>query len=152
MNNGKFKVSHGGWINQRGTYQTWQDMRQRCSNPDNHNFKNYGARGITICERWATFVGFVADMGERPTGKSLDRINNDGNYEPSNCRWATRKEQRDNQRTCRVISYNGQTDILSNWAKRIGIQRATLAYRLDHGWPLSRAMSSVMAHAAKGQP
>jgi hypothetical protein len=80
-------------------YNAWLAMRARCRHPGNPNFKNYGARGITVCERWEIFENFFADMGSRPSPKhSLDRIDNDGNYEPSNCRWATPKEQMNNVR------------------------------------------------------
>lgn len=79
-------------------YGSWHAMLQRCENPKHHAFKNYGGRGIVVCERWHLLENFLADMGPRPPGKSLDRINNNGNYEPGNCRWATPKEQIANQR------------------------------------------------------
>ena len=72
-------------------------MKTRCLNPNNKRFKDYGGRGIMICERWMVFENFLADMGERPEGKTLDRINNDGHYEPSNCKWSTSKEQANNR-------------------------------------------------------
>lgn len=84
------------------TYIIWKSMRQRCRNQNAEAFKNYGGRGIKVCERWEKFENFLADMGERPGNLSLDRIDNDGNYEPGNCRWATRIEQRANSRTRRV--------------------------------------------------
>ena len=80
------------------TYVRWASMKQRCLNPKNPAFKNYGGRGITVCERWLDFSSFLADMGEAPEGLTLDRISNDGGYEPGNCRWATRSEQGRNQR------------------------------------------------------
>lgn len=86
-----------GWAN-TPTYWTWSGMLSRCRDPRNASYKSYGAQGITVCERWHDFLNFLADMGPRPEGKTLDRINGNGNYEPSNCRWATPKEQRANQR------------------------------------------------------
>ena len=79
-------------------YRTWKGMWQRCSNPKSSSFKSYGGRGISVCTRWEIFENFFEDMGHPPVGRSLDRINNDGNYEPGNCRWATQKEQVNNQR------------------------------------------------------
>lgn len=88
-------------------YRAWTSMRSRCSNPKVQAFKNYGARGISVCERWASFENFFADMGERPAGLELDRSNNDGNYEPANCRWTTRSENVKNTRP-RGRKANGQ--------------------------------------------
>lgn len=88
------------------TYRTWIGMRQRCNNLKSNGYKNYGGRGIKICERWHNFENFFSDMGERPQGKSINRINNDGNYEPDNCEWATQKQQRRNSRKTKLSSEN----------------------------------------------
>lgn len=80
------------------SYNVWRNMHQRCNNPNNHSHKWYGGRGINVCHRWSTFQNFYSDMGDRPKNRSLDRIDNNGNYEPSNCRWATYHEQRVNSR------------------------------------------------------
>lgn len=84
--------------NHHPLYRTWVQMRRRCNSPDHKSYKHYGARGIKVCERWQRFENFLADVGERPKGKTLDRIDNDGNYEPGNVRWATTKEQAANKR------------------------------------------------------
>lgn len=85
------------------TYNTWRCMIARCTQENNHNFSHYGGRGITVCERWRTFANFLEDMGPKPKGLQLDRINNDGNYEPGNCRWVTPKENSNNRRKRPVL-------------------------------------------------
>jgi hypothetical protein len=121
-------------------------MWQRCTNPRNGSFKNYGARGITICKRWETFGSFIADMGFRPSPRhSLDRKNNAGNYTPGNCRWATPGEQQGNTRNNRVIAAFGQRKILSEWARDQKIPLDTLWRRLTtHRWPPEKALSAPL--------
>jgi len=89
-------IRHG--LEKHPLYHTWEAMRQRCNDPNAANYKNYGGRGISVCKRWNDFRKFIEDMGERPQGMTLDRINNDGNYTPKNCKWSTISEQNKNQR------------------------------------------------------
>lgn len=98
----KHAEKHGERTDKSPTYISWCSMKQRCLNPKATGYHNYGGRGIIICERWMEFENFLSDMGERPEGMSLDRINNDGNYEPSNCKWSTPKEQFKNSRIKKV--------------------------------------------------
>ena len=91
-------ISRQHGLSKSATYGSWVAMKTRCLNPNGHRYADYGGRGIKVCERWMKFEAFLADMGERPTGTTLDRINNDGDYEPTNCRWATDAEQRANKR------------------------------------------------------
>jgi len=95
------------------TYNTWRCMIARCTRENNHNYKNYAGRGIKVCDEWRTFANFVRDMGEKPKGKQIDRINNDGDYEPGNCRWVTAKENSNNRRK-RPILWNKKPDSSSN--------------------------------------
>lgn len=104
-------------------YRIWASMIGRCENPDNARFSDYGGRGVTVCERWHTFENFYADMGERPAGMSIDRVENDKGYEPENCRWATIVEQNNNRRSNVIIEVDGQARTLTAWARHLGISR-----------------------------
>jgi hypothetical protein len=106
-------------------------MRYRCEKPEKHNYKYYGGRGIKVCDRWQHFEHFVADMGERPAGMTLDRIDTNGNYEPANCRWAAKATQANNTRANRLIEFKGETKTLSNWAREYGLTTATVWNRLS---------------------
>jgi len=122
-------------------YTAWKSMLDRCRNPKNSGWMLYGGRGITVCAEWANFASFLADMGPRPPGHSLDRVDPDGNYAPGNVRWATAREQNRNVRTNRWLTYSGVTLCLADWAARLGIHSSTLAHRLKH-WPLERALAT----------
>lgn len=126
------------------TYQAWKDMRKRCMNPRSSDYHLYGGRGISICERWEKFENFLADMGEAPKGFSLDRFpNNNGNYEPGNCRWATPKEQTLNRQVTRFITFNGITLCVADWEKRLGFGTSTLWLRLKRGMPIDEALTAA---------
>lgn len=124
-------------------YMVWAGMIQRCTNPSHASYQQYGGRGISVHERWSDFRNFIADMGERPTSKhSIDRINNDGNYEPSNCRWATPAEQMSNRSDNRIVEFGGIKKPLSHWARDLGITHSSLAERIDSGrWSLQDALT-----------
>ena len=124
-------------------YLCWASMIRRCRNPHYKQYDDYGGRGITVCERWNDFAFFLADMGPRPSLQhSIDRIDNDGDYEPSNCRWATRLEQQRNSRVTRHLTYQGRTQALAAWAIEIGVPRRTLHNRINHNWSVERALTT----------
>ncbi len=116
-------------------YGVWQTMRARCQNPATLYYANYGGRGIKVCERWNYYLNFLADMGERPHGMTLDRIDNDGDYSPDNCRWATRVEQMNNSRINRFITVNGERLTVAQAARKTGIAANVINRRLGLGWP-----------------
>ena len=136
-------------------YPTWKDMVQRCENPKNKDYENYGGRDIKVCDRWHDFYSFCTDMEKRPLGLTLERIHNDGNYEPGNCRWATRKEQANNTRRLKLfIAYGpcGQIEVAKNqrtfakkWGLNIGNVCSCLCgrYKYTKGWRLEKIESEI---------
>jgi hypothetical protein len=123
------------------THNTWCAMKQRCSDPHHPQFEHYGARGIKVCERWATsFTNFLADMGERPPGLSIERNNNDGDYEPGNCRWATNSEQSRNRRSNINVERNGVTKCVKDWCEELGIPVDRVYGRVRRGETPSEAL------------
>lgn len=115
------------------SYKNWIAMRARCEDPDDQSFPRYGGRGIFVCERWKKFENFYADMGDRPPGLSLERIDNNGPYSPKNCRWATPSEQAANRRSERLIELDGRVMSVRDWAKERGLIYGTLLNRLRRG-------------------
>lgn len=118
------------------TYRSWSAMRNRCEKPKDSMFYRYGGRGIKVCERWMSFPNFLDDMGERPEGMTLDRIDSDSDYSPENCTWATRKEQNRNKPNNRMLTIYGLTMCLAEWAEIVAHETRydTIKSRLNRGW------------------
>ena len=124
-------------------YAAWQHMKQRCINPNDNEYSNYGGRGITFCKRWMKFENFLNDMGESPTDKhSIDRIDNNGNYCTKNCRWATPKQQTRNKRNNHRITYKGTTKSVVEWSENAAIHYNTLIKRLYRGWSVEKTLTT----------
>jgi hypothetical protein len=124
-------------------------MHARCKGQSSQ--KAYLNRGITVCSEWKTFANFLRDMGVRPEGTTLDRIDVNGNYEPGNCRWATATQQAQNKTDNLTITLNGETLCVTEWARRLGMKSMTIRRRLWNGWPPEDALSTAMYHHMKGQ-
>lgn len=140
------KATHGD--SRSPEWETWKRMTQRCYNDRHPNFKDYGGRGIVICERWRGpegFINFLADMGRRPASKhSIDRFpDKNGNYELSNCRWATQQQQAENTRRNRWLTLNGVTMLLRDWVTSTGISQSLISMRINKlGWSVERALTT----------
>lgn len=132
-------------------HQSWRSMCERCFRKENKKHRHYGGRGITVCERWQnSFANFFSDMGAKPTPKhTIDRINNDGNYEPSNCKWSTNKEQSRNMRRTVYVEHEGQRRLLMDVADSMGISRPVLYSRLKNGWSMEEALTLPVAKHTK---
>ena len=134
---GNIRRTHG--LSGTPTYNVWQHMHRRCRDQAD---KYYGGRGIKVCERWSTFEAFFSDMGEKPDGLSIERIDVNGHYTPENCRWATHPEQCSNRRSNFLLTMNGRTQHITAWAREIGIGAATLRERIARGWTIEEALTS----------
>lgn len=139
---GDSRRSHG--MSETRIYSIWCNMRTRCQNPNSERYPDYGGRGIEICKRWQSFQDFYADMGDPPSKThTLDRIDNDGNYCPENCRWATPSEQNSNTKANHVIEYDGKKMTITQWGKYVGIKYITIFARIDRlGWSVERALTT----------
>ena len=128
-------------------YDIWKAMKQRCCNPSSKDYYRYGGRGISMCQRWKlSFNAFLADMGIRPSkNHSIDRIDNDGNYEPGNCRWATASQQARNKRRDQLIEWNGQSLCVRDWERVLGFKRDVVRQRLKAGWSVEDALTAPKA-------
>jgi hypothetical protein len=134
------QTAHG--LSKTKEYKSWSSMMHRCSNALAHNYSNYGGRGIVVCERWFQFENFLADMGERPIRTSLDRIDNDGAYEPGNCQWSTPVTQSGNRRNSRYIIVEDKRMTVAEAARQYGIDRGVVRVRLGMGWSVKKALST----------
>jgi hypothetical protein len=148
--------THG--LSKTPEYRTWQAMKRRCTSPADAHYSSYGGRGIKVCDRWLnSFENFLADMGKKPAPKyTLDRIDNNGNYEPSNCRWATRMEQSSNIRSNRRLLFNGEEKTVAEWARTLGTTSTVIFSRLRYGWSVEDTLTKpiqpfrALAHTTNG--
>lgn len=130
-------------------YRSWRCMLDRCYKETDVCYAMYGGRGIRVCERWRdSFAAFLEDMGPKPSGFSIERINNGGSYTPANCRWASAKEQANNRRNNRVITARGMTKTLQEWAEFAGVSKHTMKHRLNSGWTIDEILSVPVGNAA----
>lgn len=136
-------VRHG--MSNTSEYEIWCRMQARCYNANCQDYPNYGGRGISVCDRWRlSFEEFFRDMGSRPSSEhSLDRIDSNGNYNPDNCRWATRRQQARNKRNTRKLQFQGKTQSVQDWAEELGLKPAIIHRRLHDGWSVKRALSET---------
>lgn len=137
----RLSYKHGG--SKTREFKIWAAMRRRCSNLRDTSFQKYGGRGVKVCERWESFENFYADMGPRPSpAHSVERIDNSGNYEPGNCRWATPQEQGVNTRQNVRLTFGGKTMTMGEWARAVGLSSSCLSGRLKKGWSLESALTT----------
>lgn len=134
----KTATVHG--LSKHAWYSIWAGMMDRCYNANFHRYHRYGGRGITVCDRWHDPRAFHADMGDVPDGLSIERIDNDRGYSPDNCRWASCVEQNNNRASTRRIEFRGESLSGAQWARRLGIDKATMYWRLRE-WPIDRALT-----------
>lgn len=126
-------------------HKSWSNMHQRCANPKDSAYNHYGARGVSVCDRWESFETFLDDMGPIPKGmKSIERIDNEGDYCPENCRWATPREQCNNRRSNRFLELEGRRLTISQWSDVVGISGATLGARKRYGWSDEKTLTTPL--------
>lgn len=138
----KNHTTHG--MGESSVYHSWAAMLQRCRNPNNKDFPRYGGRGITVCERWLNIENFYADMGDKPSHHSIDRIDNNLGYSPENCRWATRIEQGNNLRNNYLITAGCITLTINQWATELSMSRGAIVNRLGKGWTPEKTFSTPL--------
>lgn len=147
------RFKHGATIDKKPrSYICWEHMKARCNNPKDKRFHRYGGRGIKVCDRWNEYAAFAEDMGEPKAGQSIERISVDGNYEPGNCRWATKLEQANNTSKTIWVMFRGERASLSEWSRRIGLPYRTVWMRYaagKTGEQLFAPINAVKSKAAK---
>lgn len=151
----KSRVIHSNAVGKKlsGAYTSWAAMKQRCLDENSIAYQFYGARGILVCDSWMSFEGFLADMGSRPPKHSIDRIDPNGNYEPSNCKWATMKEQANNTRQNRVLEHDGKCLTVSQWSDATGIEESLIRKRIDNlHWTVARALTTTADARFRSRP
>lgn len=137
------KITHG--MTGSPEWVAWSNIIARCTNPNHEHFADYGGRGIAVCERWReSFVSFLEDVGRRPSKRhTIDRHpNQNGDYEPSNCRWATMKEQANNRRNNVLLAFQGETLSVAQWTEKLGFREGVIYSRLHAGWSAERTLST----------
>lgn len=137
---GKGGLKHG--LATTKEYGAWRNIVQRCLNPNNTHYADYGGRGIKICDKWLTFEGFLDDMGRRPEGMTIDRIDNELGYYKENCRWVNMEVQGNNRRTNVKLEFDGKIMTISQWAREKGLSKGALKSRIERGWTIERALTT----------
>jgi hypothetical protein len=139
---------HNG-VHRSSEYKAWCNMIQRCTAPTNNNYQNYGGRGIQVCPEWLnSFSAFIADIGLKPTPRhSLDRKDVSGNYEPGNCKWSTKREQMNNTRRNRFLTFMGQRRTVTEWCRELNLKHSAINCRLHDGWEVERALTTPIDYS-----
>ena len=136
-------TKHGDWGS--AEYTTWDAMLARCRNPEHESYPHYGGRGIKVCERWLTYANFLSDMGRKPSNRhSIDRIDNNADYRPDNCRWATQSEQNRNTHRNVILTFNGLAMCAADWGDLLGIPGREISRRIRRGWTVQRALETQL--------
>lgn len=137
-------TTHGGYkdAEKRGTLLSWKSMMRRCYYEGNNRYHLYGARGITVCDRWKQFGNFWIDMGRRPEGMSLDRKDSNGSYNLQNCRWASQRQQQNNRRNNVLLEFQGEYKTAPEWGRAVGLSGSLIKSRISIGWSVERAITT----------
>jgi hypothetical protein len=145
--NATAKTTHG--LSRTPAYSVWSGMIQRCTNPKRNRYENYAGRGIAVCERWALFENFVADMGQPPEGMTLERKENDKGYFRENCEWAPMSKQANNKSTSHKLTYGGKTQTVAEWARELSVSPYTLHTRIKLNWPVDKVLTEPLRYGGR---